>query len=192
MIDHNIGVNMEKHPETRNKLDPLFEQKGHTRYKWIDPGKIIVSRWVRMKCMFGCSAYGKIASCPPNVPSVDECEKFFKEYSLGVIFHFPVQLDDPDKRHQWSKTVNMKLYKLEREVFLSGFERAFLLYMDSCSICKECSGERETCKEPGISRPSPEGLGMDVYATVRQFGFPIAVRTDYQQEMNRYAFLLVR
>ena len=174
------------------KLDLLFEKKGYQDYKWIDPKKIIVSQWVRMKCMFGCSGYGRLASCPPNVPSVEECKKFFNEYSLAVIFRFAKKLDDPEKRHGWSKTVNMKLFKLEREVFLAGQERAFLLFMDSCSICEDCTGDRDTCREPKISRPSPEGLAMDVYSTVRQSGFPIEVRTDYTQEMNRYAFLMVQ
>lgn len=40
-------------------------------------------------------------------------------------------------------------------------------------------------------RPSPEGMAVDVYTTVRQFGFPIQVLADYAQAMNRYAFLLV-
>jgi hypothetical protein len=30
-----------------------------------------------------------------------------------------------------------------------------------------------------------------IYSTVRRFGFPIAVRTDYEQKMDRYAFLMV-
>ena len=58
--------------------------------------------------------------------------------------------------------------------------------------CQECTGNRQTCKEPRLSRPGPEAMAVDVYSTVRQFGFPINVRTDYQQTMDRYAFLMVR
>jgi hypothetical protein len=32
---------------------------------------------------------------------------------------------------------------------------------------------------------------MDVYTTVRKLGYPINVLSDYKQEMNRYAFLLI-
>ncbi len=67
-------------------LDELFQTKDYTDYKWINPKEIIVSQWARMKCMFGCGEYGNNASCPPNVPSVAECEKFFHEYSDAVIF----------------------------------------------------------------------------------------------------------
>ena len=66
-----------------------------------------------------------------------------------------------------------------------------MLFMDSCSICNECTGEKEDCKNPRIARPSPESMAVDVYSTVRQFGYPIHVLSEYTQAMNRYAFLLV-
>lgn len=179
-------------PTARKKLDTLFRDRGYTDYRWIDPQKIIVSQWVRMKCIYGCGEYGKNACCPPNVPTVSECERFFNEYHDAVIFQFEKAVDKPEERHVWSKKVNNKLVKLEREVFLSGFERAFMLFMDSCGICKDCTADREECKHPRAARPSPEAMAMDVYSTVKQFGFPIAVRTDYTQEMNRYAFLMIR
>ncbi len=34
-------------------------------------------------------------------------------------------------------------------------------------------------------------MAVDVYSTVRQFGFPIRLRTDYDQQMDRYAFLMI-
>ncbi|UCE57072.1 MAG: hypothetical protein JSV31_15050 [Desulfobacterales bacterium] len=51
--------------------------------------------------------------------------------------------------------------------------------------------KKEDCKYPRIARPSPEAMAVDVYSTVRQFGFPIHVLSEYSQEMNRYAFLLI-
>jgi hypothetical protein len=42
-----------------------------------------------------------------------------------------------------------------------------------------------------MARPAPEAMAVDVYATVRCFDFPINVRTDYDQQMDRYAFLMV-
>jgi predicted metal-binding protein len=172
-------------------LKTLIKKYRYKDFKFIDPENIVVSQWVRMKCMYGCGEYGQNASCPPNVPTVSECERFFREYSTAVIFHFDRKVDKPEDRHAWSKKLNTKLAKLERKVFLSGYERAFLLYMDSCCICAECLRERENCKEPRLSRPSPEAMAMDVFTTVRQFGFPIEVRTDYSQKMDRYAFLMI-
>jgi len=179
-------------PEQRASLDTLIKDHGYQDYQWIDPRKIIVAQWVRMKCLFGCGAYGRCAACPPNTPSIEACERFFSEYAEAVVIHFPKQVAKPEDRHVWSRKVNADLLKLERDVFLAGFEKAFLLFMDSCGFCKECSGVRATCIEPRMARPTPEGMGVDVYGTVRQFGFPINVRTDYDQEMDRYAFLMVR
>ena len=174
------------------QLEAVFKKFDLSDFKWIDPSKIIVSQWVRMKCMYGCGEYGNNACCPPNTPAVPECERFFKEYSDAVLFHFSTKVDKPEARHKWSKGINLKLSKLEREVFISGYERTFMLFMDSCSICNECSGDKEDCKNPRIARPSPESMAVDVYSTVRQFGFPIHVLAEYTQAMNRYAFLLIQ
>lgn len=62
---------------------------------------------------------------------------------------------------------------------------------DILHFCKTCTGRRDTCEQPRMARPAPEAMAMDVYATVRQFGFEINVRTDYDQKMDRYAFLMV-
>jgi predicted metal-binding protein len=178
--------------KNRQVLDAIFKKKGYTDYTWIAPKKIIVSQWVRMKCQFGCGEYGRCGACPPNTPSVAECAQFFSEYSDAVILHFEATMDKPEDRHAWSAKINAKLLKLEREVFLAGYERAFLLFMDSCCFCRECTGGRQTCKKPHLARPAPEAMAVDVYSTVRQFGFPINVRTDYDQKMDRYAFLMVQ
>lgn len=89
------------------------------------------------------------------------------------------------------RKTNTRLLKLEKAAFLSGHQKAFLLFMDECRICKECPGARSECKNLQLSRPCPEGLGGDVFGTVRKLGFPIEVLTDYRQEMNRYSFLMI-
>lgn len=182
----------ELHQIDRENLEALIKKHGYTGFKWIDPKNIVVAQWVRMKCIFGCGGYGESACCPPNLPTVNECERFFQEYGHAIVFRFAKKLENPDDRHDWSRKVNLKLLKLEREIFLAGYERVFLLFMDSCNICAECSGTKDQCREPRLARPSPEGMAVDVYTTVQQLGFPIEVRTDYHQEMNRYAFMMIQ
>jgi len=177
--------------KNRDELDSLFRQRGYVDYKWVDPKEFMVAQWVRMKCLFGCGEYGKNASCPPNVPAVSECRQFFSEYSTAVIFHFEKKVELPEDRHAWSRKVNRGLLELEREVFLSGYEKAFLLFMDSCSLCEECPGAKGECRHPRQARPSPEAMGVDVFSTVRRYGYPIEVLSDYRQSMNRYSFLLI-
>lgn len=172
-------------------LDALFVKHGYADFRWIDPKGIIVSQWVRLKCMFGCDEYGRNACCPPNVPSVAECRQFFDDYTRAAIFHFTKAVDAPEDRHVWSRGVNAGLVVLERAVFLAGYQKAFLLFMDSCGLCEKCAGTRKACKESRSARPTPEAMAVDVFATMRRIGYPIEVLNDYCQAMNRYAFLLV-
>ena len=172
-------------------LEKIFSAHGCLDFKWITPVNIVVSQWVRMKCTFGCPNYGRNASCPPNVPSVSDCRRFFDEYKFAAIFHFEKKLENPEDRHDWTKEVNQNLLKLEKEVFISGYQKAFLLFMDSCNLCTDCAGKREECKNPKSARPTPEAMAIDVFSTVRQYDFPIEVLSDFSQTMNRYAFLLI-
>ena len=173
------------------ELEKLFKEHGYADFQWIAPKDIVVSQWVRMKCVFGCGNYGQNASCPPNVPSVSECRQFFDDYRTAVILHFEKRVDQPEDRHAWSRGVNQELLKLEKAIFLAGYQKTFLLFMDSCGLCAECSGVREQCKNPRSARPSPESMAVDVYSTARQCGYPIEVLSDCSQAMNRYAFLLI-
>jgi len=176
----------------RQKLEEIFQSHGYADFRWLDPKEFVVAHWVRMKCMFGCNEFGRVASCPPNVPSVEECQKFFLDYCEAAIFHFRKAVAKPEDRHDWTREVNQKLLDLEKEIFTSGYEKAFLLFCDSCGFCRSCRSTREECKEPKLSRPTPEALAMDVFSTVRKVGYSIEVLSDYSQEMNRFAFLLIK
>jgi len=173
------------------QIESILHGQGYDDFKWLAPQEIVVSQWVRMKCVFGCPSFGRVASCPPNSPSVEECRCFFSEYKHSIVIHFQKAAPDKSERKTWSARTNLKLVKLEREVFLAGYPKVFLLFMDSCEMCTECVPERANCKEPKLSRPSPEGMAMDVFTTVRKLGYPIDVLTDPTQSMNRYAFLMV-
>jgi predicted metal-binding protein len=175
----------------RTQIDTILTQHGYTDYKWINPQEIVVAQWVRMKCVFGCSEYGKNACCPPNTPTVPECRRFFDEYTQGIIFRFEKSVDKPEDRKLWSEQVNLGLSKLERDVFLAGNQKAFMLFMDSCQLCPDCASTRADCKNAKAARPAPESMAVDVFSTARKFGYPIEVLSDYSQAMNRYAFLLV-
>ena len=175
----------------RKQLEELFLKHRFKNFRWINPQNIVTAHWVRMKCMFGCKEYGKNACCPPNTLPVDECKSFFRDYSEGAVFHFEKQLEKPEERHKWTRGINQRLLSLEREVFLAGNPKAFLLFMDSCNICENCAEERSKCKNKMSARPTPEAMAIDVFSTVRHLGYPIEVLCDYSKTMNRYAFLLV-
>jgi predicted metal-binding protein len=172
-------------------LENIFAENGFASFKWIGSEDVVISQWVRFKCMFGCSGYGKKGTCPPNVPSVSDCREFFSEYKTVVIFQIEKQFESPNDKAEWGKEINLRLLKIEREVFLTGYHKAFLLFMDECRLCETCSGSRNECNDTKNSRPCPEALGIDVFATARNCGFPIQVLKDYSETMNRYSFILV-
>jgi predicted metal-binding protein len=182
---------MNSSSETEKTIQEIFRTKEITDFKLIDPKSILVAQWVRMKCMFGCPDYGKGASCPPNVPSISECRQFFDEYGLAAVLRFEKKFDNPDDRHDWTKGINLKLLEIEKQVFLSGYVKAFLLFVSSCELCEECTAIRSDCKHPKRARPTPEAMGVDVFTTVREIGYPIEVLKDPSDTMNRYALLMI-
>jgi predicted metal-binding protein len=173
------------------KIEQIIRDKGFKDFKWINPGDIIISQWVRMKCMFGCTSYNANGTCPPNVPSVDECRRFVQEYDDGLILHFSKLLNNPADRKEYCLEINKMLLKIEREVFLAGYRKAFVLFIDECRLCSDCSGKRSDCKNKKDSRPTPESLAIDVFKSVSKYDFPINVLKNYDEVMNRYSILLV-
>ena len=173
------------------ELEAIFNSHGFPDFRWIRASDIVLAQWVRMKCIYGCGSYGKKGSCPPNTPSLDECREFFSDYESAVVFHIAARLDIPGDRHRFSRQINTRLLEVEREVFLKDFRKAFLLFMDECQLCSACPGTIDDCVNHKMMRPCPESMGVDVFATVRKYDLPIKVLKDYDDEMNRYAFLLI-
>ena len=175
----------------KETLEKLFRDHDFSDFRWIDGKDIVVAQWVRLRCSFGCPNYGKRGTCPPYVPSIDECRQLISEYNYAAVFHFEKALEVIADYKPWSKEMTLRLMKLEREVFLSGYYKTMLLPFDACTLCDSCAGTRVECRNPRAARPGADALGIDVYATVRHLGYPIQVVKDYKDTMNRYAFLLI-
>jgi predicted metal-binding protein len=174
-----------------DKLGQLIASAGFPDFRWTDGRKIAVAHWVRMKCTYTCDAYGHQACCPPNAPPVSDCTEFFNDYERIAVIHIDKAGDSEAALRVWKKEINKALLALERDVFLAGYHKAMVLFPGDCSLCPDCVANPEDCRFPESSRPTPEALAMDVFATVRSLDYPIEVLTDRSQMMNRYAFLLV-
>jgi predicted metal-binding protein len=173
-------------------ISSILKQYDCHDFKWLDPKNIVVAQWVRMKCRFGCPVYGNHLTCPPNTPSVAECKQFFNDYSYCIIIHFSKSIEKADDRFIWGQKITNNLLKLEREIFLTGYHKVIVFPFSRCNNCKECTAQRETCKNPESIRPVPEGMSVDVYSTARNCGYPIQVLKDYTDTMNRYALLMLQ
>lgn len=144
-------------------------------------GDICFDSRTLLKCMYGCSDWGKNHTCPsrPGSPSIAEYREMFSRYSRGVIVH------------THDKASSQKIsFTLEREAFGDGYYFAFSL--SDCSLCSECAAVKcETCRFPKMARPAFHSVGIDVFKTVRGLGLPIETLTDPTQEQNWYSAVFI-
>lgn len=146
--------------------------------KVIDPVSIITAAWVRIKCHFGCGGYNKGLCCPPFTPTPDETREIIDCYDRAILIHCKANGD--------AKKIGVAL---EREIFLSGFYKAFAFGDGPCRLCDKCNLEK--CNHPRAARPSMESCGIDVFATARGNGFPIEVVKDRSCDQNYYGVILI-
>jgi predicted metal-binding protein len=151
---------------------------GAKRAKIIPAASVKTAAWVRMKCKYGCSGWNGCLTCPPNAPTPEETQRVLDEYRWAVLFEGGLG----DTR--------AIAPKLEREIFLAGFYKAFGYASGPCSLCPSCDF-KHGCRHPEDARPAMEACGIDVFATVRKNGFEIEVLTDTGQEGHYYGMVLI-
>ncbi len=176
---------------TATRIERMAQAHDLGDFQWIQPGAIITGHWVRAKCLYGCPRYGQKACCPPEVPAVSECVNFFKDYKSGLFFHFSRKFKKPEMRFSWFREANRRVLNLEKEVFLSGFYKAFAFPPAPCNLCGRCQESKRECRQPLASRPTLEAFCVDVFATARKMGYEIQVLKGYEEEMNRFGLLLI-
>jgi predicted metal-binding protein len=165
-------------PDLREVEDVIrrYEPEGLAR---VSPGDVVTAEWVRMKCQFGCGGYGQCLTCPPHSPTPRQTRRMLDEYETAYLVWWG------SGHHE-----RTALGELEREVFLLGYWRAFLLAGGPCSLCRPCPLEHP-CRHPRAARPAMEACGIDVYETAHRAGFPLKVVTRREDTPNFYGLLLV-
>lgn len=135
-----------------------------------------------LKCMYGCSDWGKNHTCPsrPNNPSMAEMKEMFSRYSWGIIIHA--------KDKHTSQKVS---YKIESSAFHDGYY--FAMSLSDCGLCKECAAVNcQDCRNVKKARPAFHSIGIDVFKTVRQFGLPIDTLADRDDpDQNWYSAVFI-
>lgn len=153
------------------------KELGAKEAKIIPAKSIVAAEWVRLKCQFGCDGFGKCLVCPPNSPTPEVTRRMLAYYKDALLIH-----GDGHTR------IRPIVVKLEREIFLDGYFKAFGMAAGPCELCAECA---EFCRHPEKTRPSLEACGIDVYTTVRANGYPIRVVKTAQCEGNYYGIVLI-
>ena len=157
----------------------LAERLGAKEARVISTKNVFTAAWVRQKCQFGCDGYGCCLTCPPYSPLPEETRKILDDYHTAILIHCE---DGP-------ADVREIIVQLEREIFLSGYYKAFGFGSGPCNICRDCNLER--CRHREKARPAMEAAGIDVFRTARKAGFPIKVVNSSESRSNYYGLVLV-
>ena len=144
----------------------------------ISPADVVTAEWVKWKCRFGCGGYNSSLVCPPYSPAPEETRKMLDCYGKAILFESP---------RGKAKSIAAKL---ERELFLDNYYRAFGLGSGPCELCEACAFD-EGCRHPHQARPSMEACGIDVFATARKQGFEIDVVRTHKEPQHYFGLVLV-
>jgi hypothetical protein len=122
LIEKTILVD-EKMPIVEKSTSPSIEAVidkayalGCEKAKVIDTSTVIVGKWVRWKCLYGCPLYNKDGFHPPFAPSVDETKEVLHEYTKAILLNGPK-----------GKALTEIAVRLEGEAYQMGFYKAFAL-----------------------------------------------------------------
>lgn len=163
---------------TPEELCKRAVELGAEEAKLVKAEDVKVAEWVRLKCQYGCSGYGKRLTCPPYSPTPEQTRRILAEYKYAILARFTPKAD-----------VHQVMAKLEREAFLAGYYAAFAMAAGPCRLCEQCNLKR--CLYPRIARPAMEACGIDVYATARKAGFQIRVVRNRTETPTYFGLLLL-
>ena len=126
--------------------------------------------------------------CPPRTPTPDMTRKVIDSYQKAILLHQRL----PKRKTRWAKFDNFtkSIVRLEIEIFLNGYYKAWSIGSGPCDLCKECNLSG-SCKHGYEARPSMEACGIDVFKTARDNGFHIEVVRTHHDEMNIFGLILV-
>ena len=91
-------------------------EMGAEKAKVIDTDSIVVEKWVKWKCIYGCPMYGKDGYHPPMTPGISEVKEVIGEYAKAVL------LNGEDGR-----LLTEIACRLEGEAYRKGYYKAFAL-----------------------------------------------------------------
>lgn len=158
-----------------DELIAKAKELGALDAKIITPKLIEVAHWVRLKCRYGCSDYGKWKTCPPYTPDADEMRKILAEYEKAII----MVSDSHDNATKLAR--DMMFYLYSKRIF-----KAFPLGSGRCRLCETCTPD--DCKHPELAYPSMEACSIDVFTTVKNCGLE---STASQIHAPHYCLVLI-
>ena len=153
--------------------------RGCTQVKIIAVREIALGHWVRLRCQFGCSYFGKRFTCPTFSPTCDEMGEILMDYQRALI----LQTEKADEVHP-------VILDLEARFKQKGFFKAFGLVALPCNLCEVCHIETH-CEYPDKARPTIHACGIDLPQTLSNIGWDFAVQFQPCTEKHSIGMVLV-
>ena len=103
----------------RPSIDSVLEKAyaiGCEKAKIIDTSTVIIEKWTRWKCLYGCPFYNKDGYHPPFAPSVEETKEVLGEYTKAILLN-----------GSKGKALTDIAVRLEGEAYKMGYYKAFAL-----------------------------------------------------------------
>jgi predicted metal-binding protein len=173
-----------------NKFSKYIKEisaSGADTVKLIDTTKVEVGNWVRLKCQFGCDAYGTRFTCPPYSPTPDYTRQMLSEYRVALFFTYK---HPAVKERKERRSIRKILAQLERKMFLDGYYKAFAMGAGPCNLCPKCDITKG-CQHTEQARPSLESCGIDVYKTAENASITLKVVKSYQDTPTYCCLILI-
>ena len=170
------------------KLSPyaaMALEKGMDDAVIVETSRVFTAPWVRIKCRFGCAAYGQRLCCPPHSPPPAQTRAMLDSFTTAILLH-----RHWEKGYKTVEDFNDALVDMERALLLDGFRKAFSMGSGPCTRCAVCNISGG-CVHPEKARPSMEACGIDVFATAGEHGLPLSVLRTREEERNIFGLILV-
>jgi predicted metal-binding protein len=155
---------------------------------------ICVAPWVRLKCKYGCSKYGKSWCCPPETPDPEKMQIVLEGYREALLLCGTIKNGDFYRDNQRKRRIQVNTWKgtlaLERRLFLAGYYKAFGLVSENCALCRTCTYPQE-CKFPQDRRPSVESCSIDIFKTLKTINRGVQIAQEVASEYNCYSIILL-
>lgn len=194
-------------------LDRLLSElkSVHSDLRPVSTDLVAVGEWVRLKCRYGCRAYGRHLCCPPFAPTPGETRRVLAEYSHAVLVRFQIPAACGAAPEQAKSNVRdgkmllqRAVYELERKAFLCGSYKALGMSSSPCHLCPTCVVEEKLeknedvgpldalkCRHKEIMRPSMEACGIDVFKTLQNAGYNPRVLKDFTESLEIFGLVLL-
>ncbi len=177
-----MGSNLKQKLHDIMELEDHAQSIGFSKTRLLLASEIVVDERVRMHCQVNlCGNYRNNLMCPPFLPPVSEVRTLIDKYTFALLvqLHQPVpSKSDPLTQQIYTDTVlklSDMLIKLERKAFTLGFRLVLAFGAGECKLCATCVARdgHNQCPKPGLSRPSMEGMGINVLKTCQSAGLPL-------------------